>query len=187
LSTLGARADTDIMGHPRGLTILFFTEMWERFSYYGMRALLILYLTDHFLFTDTPAYSIFASYTALVYITPVLGGMIADRYIGFRRAIWYGGIMIMFGHIGMAFEGAEATLGTDGAVMQDEFSLQVLYLSLAFIVVGTGLLKASISSVVGNLYGEGDGRRDGGFTIFYMGINIRANAAPLVCGYLAAQ
>jgi POT family proton-dependent oligopeptide transporter len=187
LSTLGARADTDIMGHPRGLTILFFTEMWERFSYYGMRALLILYLTDHFLFTDTPAYSIFASYTALVYITPVLGGMIADRYIGFRRAIWYGGIMIMFGHIGMAFEGAEATLGTDGAVMQDEFSLQVLYLSLAFIVVGTGLLKASISSVVGNLYGEGDGRRDGGFTIFYMGINIGAFAAPLLCGYLAAQ
>ena len=187
MSTLGARVDTDIMGHPRGLAILFFTEMWERFSYYGMRALLILYLTDHFLFTDTPAYAIFASYTALVYITPVLGGMIADRYIGFRRAIWYGGILIMLGHIGMAFEGAEATLGTDGTVTRDAFSLQVLYLSLAFIVAGTGLLKSSISSVVGNLYGRDDGRRDGGFTIFYMGINVGAFAAPILCGYLAAE
>ncbi len=187
MSTLGARADTDIMGHPRGLTILFFTEMWERFSYYGMRALLILYLSDHFLFADKPAYAIFASYTALVYITPVLGGVIADRYIGFRRAIWYGGILIMFGHIGMAIEGAEATLGTDGTVERDAFSLQILYLSLAFIVAGTGLLKSSISSVVGSLYGEGDGRRDGGFTIFYMGINIGAFAAPLLCGYLAAE
>ena len=187
MSILGASADNDILGHPRGLTILFFTEMWERFSYYGMRALLVLYLTDHFLFTDTPAYAIFASYTALVYITPVLGGIIADRYIGFRKAIWYGGILIMFGHIGMAVEGAEATISSEGNVLQDDFSLQVLYFSLALIVAGTGLLKSSISSVVGNLYSDGDGRRDGGFTIFYMGINIGAFAAPLACGYLAAE
>jgi proton-dependent oligopeptide transporter, POT family len=178
-------ANTDILGHPRGLIILFFTEMWERFSYYGMRALLILYLTDHFLLADKPAYGLFASYTALVYITPMLGGIIADRYIGFRRAIWYGGILIMLGHIGMTIEGAEATISADGSVIRDSFSLQVLYLSMAFIVAGTGLLKSSISSVVGNLYGANDGRRDGGFTIFYMGINVGAVLAPIICGGLA--
>lgn len=111
MSTTAPAEQPTIMGHPRGLAVLFFTEMWERFSYYGMRALLILYLTDHFLFADSPAYALFASYTALVYITPVLGGIIADRYLGFKKAIWYGGILIMLGHIGMAFEGAEAEIG----------------------------------------------------------------------------
>ena len=187
MSTTAPAEQPTIMGHPRGLAVLFFTEMWERFSYYGMRALLILYLTDHFLFADSPAYALFASYTALVYITPVLGGIIADRYLGFKKAIWYGGILIMLGHIGMAFEGAEAALGAGGVVERDATSLQILYLALALIVAGTGLLKSSISAVVGELYTQQDKKRDAGFTIFYMGINVGAFAAPLVCGYLAAE
>jgi POT family proton-dependent oligopeptide transporter len=173
-----------ILGHPRGLAVLFLTEMWERFSYYGMRALLIFYLTKHFLFADDPAYGIFAAYTSMVYISPILGGFIADRWLGFRRAVLIGGTLIMFGHFGMAFEGAAATLDAAGTVTRDGSALQVMYFSLALIVVGTGLLKANISSIVGSLYAEGDRRRDAGFTIFYMGINIGAALAPLLCGWL---
>ena len=172
------------LGHPRGLVILFLTEMWERFSYYGMRALLIFYLTKHFLFADDPAYGIFAAYTSLVYISPILGGFIADRYLGFRRAILLGGILIMLGHFGMAFEGAAATADAAGTVVRDAGAMQVMYFSLALIIAGTGLLKANISSIVGALYVEGDRRRDGGFTIFYMGINVGAALAPLLCGWL---
>ncbi|MGE0667898.1 MAG: peptide MFS transporter [Sphingomonadales bacterium] len=173
-----------ILGHPRGLAVLFLTEMWERFSYYGMRALLIFYLTRHFLFGDEPAYGIFAAYTSMVYIAPILGGFVADRWLGFRRSVLIGGILIMLGHFGMAFEGAAATADAAGAVVRDGAALQVMYFSLALIIVGTGLLKANISSIVGSLYEEGDRRRDGGFTIFYMGINIGAALAPLLCGWL---
>lgn len=172
------------MQQPAGIWVLFITEMWERFSYYGMRALLIFYLTKHFLFADQPAYGIFAAYTSMVYIAPILGGFIADRWLGFRRAVLFGGVLIMLGHFGMAFEGAAATADATGTVTRDLNSLQVMYFSLALIVVGTGLLKANISSIVGSLYEEGDRRRDGGFTIFYMGINIGAALAPLLCGWL---
>ncbi|MBI1181908.1 MAG: MFS transporter [Alphaproteobacteria bacterium] len=182
MAQAGTRAT--ILGHPRGLAVLFLTEMWERFSYYGMRALLIFYLTKHFLFADSPAYGIFAGYTALVYIAPIIGGFVADRYLGFRRAILVGGILIMFGHFGMAFEGAPAVADAAGRVSRDGLSLQVMYFSLALIVTGTGLLKANISSIVGSLYDEGDRRRDAGFTIFYMGINVGAFLAPLACGWL---
>lgn len=178
---------SEILGHPRGLYVLFLTELWERFSYYGMRALLILYLTKHFLFDDKQGGLIVGSYAALVYAMPVVGGIIADRYLGFRKAIVFGAILLVCGHFGMAFEGAQATRSlVDGemVVNRDHFYTQIFYLSLALIVVGVGFLKASISSIVGQLYEDNDPRRDAGFTIFYMGINLGAFTATLLCAYL---
>ena len=173
----------EVLGHPKGLIILFMTEMWERFSYYGMRALLILYLTKHFLFGDADAGLIFGSYASLVYAMPVLGGLIADRYLGFKKAIVFGAVLLVCGHFGMAFEGPAATVTADG-IVRDPLYTQIFYLSLAFIVVGVGFLKASISTIVGSLYADGDPRRDAGFTIFYMGINLGAFVATLLCAYL---
>ena len=159
------------------------TEMWERFSYYGMRALLILYLTKHFLFGDKDAALLYGSYASLVYAMPVLGGLIADRYLGFKKAIMFGAGLLVIGHFGMAFEGSPATM-VDGVVIRDGLYEQTFYLSLAFIIVGVGFLKSSISTIVGQLYSEVDPRRDAGFTIFYMGINIGAFVATLLCAYL---
>ena len=170
-------------GQPRALYVLFFAEMWERFSFYGMRALLIFYLTRHFLFDDATATGIFATYGALVYLTPVLGGLVADRWLGFRKAVVFGAVLLCLGHFGMALEGDPAHLsGAD--VVRDARSLEVFYASLALIIVGVGFLKASISSIVGALYAPGDRRRDAGFSIFYVGINLGASLAPFVCGYL---
>jgi POT family proton-dependent oligopeptide transporter len=177
----------EILGHPRGLYVLFMTELWERFSYYGMRALLILYLTKHFLFGDGEGALIVGSYAALVYAMPVLGGMIADRYLGFRKAVAFGAILLVFGHFGMAFEGPPATrVLVDGVLVVERqaFHAQIFYLSLALIIVGVGFLKANISSIVGQLYDIDDPRRDAGFTIFYMGINLGALVATLLCAYL---
>jgi POT family proton-dependent oligopeptide transporter len=180
-----AATGATFLGHPRGLVILFLTEMWERFSYYGMRSMLIFYLTQHFLFSDTPAYGIYSAYISMIYISPIIGGFVADRWLGFRRAVLIGGILIACGHAGMAVEGAQATLDAAGQVHRDGLSMQILYFSLALIVTGTGLLKANISAIVGSLYSEGDRRRDGGFTIFYMGINIGAFIATLTCAKVA--
>jgi POT family proton-dependent oligopeptide transporter len=149
------------IGHPRGLFILFMTEMWERFSYYGMRALLILYLTKHWLYEDGEAGLIYGSYAALVYAMPVLGGMIADRYLGLKKAIVFGACLLVLGHFGMAFEGPAALIA-DGVLVREGIYEQIFYLSLAFIVVGVGFLKANISTIVGSLYGQDDPRRDGG-------------------------
>ena len=171
------------LGHPRGLYVLFATEMWERFSYYGMRALLILYLTKHFLFGDKSASLLFGSYASLVYAMPVIGGLIADRYLGFKKAIMFGAVLLVCGHFGMAFEGPPSEI-VDGDIVRHVAYEQLFYLSLAFIVVGVGFLKASISSIVGQLYEEQDPRRDSGFTIFYMGINLGAFVATLLCAYL---
>ncbi|MBB6424801.1 peptide MFS transporter [Sphingopyxis sp. JAI128] len=163
------------LGHPKGLFVLFFAEMWERFSYYGMRALLIFYLTKHWLFSDSESGVIYGAYTALVYITPVLGGYLADRWLGQRKAVAYGAILLTFGHFIMGFEG-------DGG--QDPGSLSIFWLALAFIIVGSGFLKANISVIVGQLYPRTDVRRDGAYTIFYMGINLGAFLGSLLCGYL---
>ena len=171
------------LGHPRGLFVLFFAEMWERFSFYGMRALLIFYLTEHFLFGDAKAAGIYASYGALVYLMPLLGGLIADRYLGFRKAVIFGAVLLCIGHFGMAIEGDPARV-TAAGVQRDAMSLQIFYASLAFIIIGVGFLKPSISSIVGALYGKDDPRRDGGFTFFYMGINLGAMLASLIVGYL---
>ncbi|GIX20936.1 MAG: hypothetical protein KatS3mg120_2612 [Erythrobacter sp.] len=163
------------LGHPKGLFVLFFAEMWERFSYYGMRALLIFYLTKHWLFSDAEAGVIYGAYTALVYITPVLGGYLADKYLGQRKAVTYGAVLLTFGHFLMGFEG-------NGG--QDAASLNIFWLALAFIIVGSGFLKANISVIVGQLYPRTDVRRDGAYTIFYMGINLGAAIGSLLCGYL---
>jgi len=163
------------LGHPKGLFVLFFAEMWERFSYYGMRALLIFYLTKHWLFSDAEAGVIYGAYTALVYITPVLGGYLADKYLGQRKAVTYGAVLLTFGHFLMGFEG-------NGG--QDPASLNIFWLALAFIIVGSGFLKANISVIVGQLYPRTDVRRDGAYTIFYMGINLGAAIGSLLCGYL---
>ena len=230
-----------IMGHPRGLVILFLTEMWERFSYYGMRGLLVVYLTQHFLFSDEKSSLLYGAYTALVYVMTIIGGSLADRYLGARKAVTFGAILLTLGHFGMTFEGSgskqilsynesqyQIALGGRGGdakqqiitdsgksyvtftetdmviaepeavdlpdvISRDDFSMSVeteegylnmLYLSLALLIAGVGFLKANISTIVGSLYGFGDARRDSGFTIFYMGINMGAFLASIFCGYL---
>ena len=178
-----ATDSTTFLGHPRGLVVLFFAEMWERFSFYGMRALLVLYLTQHFLFEDGVAATIYASYGSLVYLMPLLGGLIADRYLGFRKSVICGAGLLVCGHFLMAFEGPPAEV-VDGAVVRDEWALATMYLALAFIIVGVGFLKPSISNIVGELYQRNERRRDQGFTLFYMGINLGALSAMLLCGWL---
>ena len=167
--------DRSFFGHPRGLSTLFFTEMWERFSYYGMRALLILFMTAPVAvgglgFDTAAAGAIYGLYTSMVYMTSLPGGWIADRLIGPRRAVLYGGIIIACGHFCMAFQ-----------------SLATFYIGLTLIVIGTGLLKGNAAVIVGALYGPQDSRRDAGFSIYYMGINLGAFIAPLVCGYLGQR
>ena len=233
------------LGHPRGLVVLFFAEMWERFSFYGMRSILVLYLTQHFLFDQRFSAGLYGSYLAMTYAVPVLGGLLADRYLGARKAVVYGGILLVLGHFGMAFEGDGSTdimtyaptgaqyefvaegrgearavsLDVDGEVrriafesgglrildlpesatlpefvpsdqyevetVQQRLYVEILFFSLAFIIAGIGFLKANISTVVGELYGENDPRRDSGFSLFYMGINLGSLMATLLVGWLA--
>ena len=158
-------------GHPKALFYLFFAEMWERFSFYGMRALLVLYIIKDYMESvennEEIAYGIYAAYGALVYATPLLGGFIADRFIGYRKAIMLGGVLMAIGHFFMAFP-------------TDVF----FYGALGLLIAGNGFFKPNISSLVGALYKEGDIKRDSGFTIFYMGINLGAAAAPFICGYI---
>ena len=164
----------DKKGHPKGLFYLFFAEMWERFSFYGMRALLVLYLIKDFMSelenNEDIAYGIFASYGALVYLTPLIGGYLADKFIGYRKSIIFGGILMALGHFCMAFQ-------------NDIF----FYGALGLLIIGNGFFKPNISTLVGSLYPEGDPRRDSGFTVFYMGINLGAMIAPLFCGYLGFE
>ena len=174
---------SEILGHPKGLFICFATEMWERFSFYGMKFLLLLYLTKYHLFTDNMGLDVLGGYAALVYAMPVIGGLLADRYLGMRKAVIFGGSLLVLGHLGMAFEGNAAT-SVDGVITRDEDALQFFYFSLALIVIGVGFLKPNISTIVGQLYDVDDPRRDSGFTIFYMGINLGAFSAALLCGYL---
>ncbi len=165
-------------GHPVGLSTLFFTEMWERFSYYGIRPLLVLFMTaalaqGGFGFERNTASSIVGIYAACVYLASLPGGWIADRLLGLRRAIWYGGILIALGHLSIA--------------LSIVFARSAFFIGLIFIVLGTGLLKPNISAIVGDLYPEGGSRRDAGFSIFYMGINIGALVAPLITGVLGEK
>ncbi len=243
----------ELFGHPKGLYVLFLTEMWERFSYYGMRGLLMLYLTQHFFFSDEPASYIYGSYIALVYVLTFVGGPIADRYLGARKAVIYGAVLLIFGHFGMAFEGQQSTQtltwegqnfelefegrgeddferfiiideqpyafsfesenGVDAetttylvveagpadfpsrletsefeiTTVKNDFYVNVFYLSLAFIIMGVGFLKANVSTIVGSLYAPNDPRRDGGFTIFYMGINLGAFLSSVTVGIIGIK
>lgn len=172
---IAVQKEPEFAGHPKGLYMLFFAEMWERFSYYGMRAILIFYLTQHWLFGDGKSNLILGAYTSLVYITPVLGGYIADRYLGQRKAVLFGGVLLALGHLFMAVE------GTGG---QDDPTINVFWLALALIIVGSGFLKANISVMVGQLYRLTDMRRDAAYTIFYMGINLGAAIGTILVAYL---
>ncbi|MEP5766431.1 MAG: oligopeptide:H+ symporter [Halieaceae bacterium] len=176
-------ASDEFLGHPKGLFVCFATELWERFSFYGMKYLLLLYLTKYHLFTDNMGLDVLGGYAALVYAMPVIGGLLADRYLGMRKAVVFGGMLLVLGHLGMAVEGDAASM-VNGEVVRDTGALQVFYFSLALIVIGVGFLKPNISTIVGQLYSVDDPRRDPGFTIFYMGINIGSFAATILCGYL---
>lgn len=232
-----------LRNHPRGLIICFFAEMWERFSYYGMRGLLIFYLTQHFLFGDGEAGSIYGSYTSLVYLVPLLGGILADRFIGTRKAIAFGAVLLVAGHGMMAFEGKDTTQslsyagqtyqvvtegrgdsGSRGIIIdgksyhfdagengglaikdlpaasplpaelaKDSYKLEakrdpvgenVFFLAISLIIMGVGFLKPNISTLVGQLYPQGDPRRDSGFTLYYYGINLGSFWAAVLCGLL---
>ena len=173
----------ELFGHPKGVYVCFFTEMWERFSFYGMKALLLLYLLQHHRFGDRAGYDVLGAYGGLVYCLPVIGGVLADRWLGMRKAVIFGGLLLVCGHAGMAIEGHAATL-VNGVVVRDEASLDVFYLSLALIIMGVGFLKPNISTIVGKLYPRDDPRRDSGFSLFYAGINLGALFASIVCGYL---
>jgi len=235
-----------LRNHPRGLIICFFAEMWERFSYYGMRGLLIFYLTQHFLFSDSAAGSIYGSYTSLVYLLPLIGGLLADRWLGTRKAVAFGALLLVAGHGMMAVEGtpAKQTLVYAGqsydvdikgrmeerqvrvmiagqphefaataegglevknmtpggplpAVMPkgsyelknqvDPFGKNAFYLAVSLIIMGVGFLKPNISTIVGQLYPQGDPRRDSGFTLYYYGINLGAFWASVLCGWLGTD
>ncbi len=169
------RPRAEVGGHPKGLYVLFFAEMWERFSYYGMRALLIFYLTQHWLFNDSRSNLIYGAYVSLVYITPVLGGYLADRYLGHRKAVMFGAVLITIGHALMTVEGSGG---------QNDATINIFWLALSFIIVGTGFLKANISVMVGQLYPKTDLRRDGAYTIFYIGINLGSAIGVILAGYL---
>jgi len=179
---IAARRSEQFAGHPRGLFVLFYAEMWERFSYYGMRALLILYLTRFWLYADGQANLIYGAYTSLVYITPVLGGYLADRWLGQRKAVLFGCVVLALGHGFMAVEGMTGV--TDPLVKQADPAINVFWLALALIIVGSGFLKANISVIVGQLYRMTDSRRDAAYTIFYMGVNTGAALGTILVGYL---
>jgi POT family proton-dependent oligopeptide transporter len=251
--TADARAEPDIshvnpaaeatwFGHPRQLARLFTTEMWERFGYYGMRALLTLYLTKHFIFGDRQATGLYGGFTALVYLTPLIGGYLADQYLGSKRAVKFGAVMMSLGYFTLCFGGQTAVpfatidgqryqvqvveqggtetryvvdgaqrlkikgnddksvdlLGADGAVVRhvapdgfvsdatrSPFYVTVMLLALCLVSVGNGFFKPNISTMVGELYASGDRRRDTGFTIFYMGINLGSLASQILCPFLA--
>nr|WP_283773961.1 peptide MFS transporter [Aquiflexum sp. TKW24L] len=181
-----------IFGHPKGLMTLFFTEMWERFSFYGMRALLILFMTTAIIdgglgFDDKTSGAIYGLYTMGVYLLALPGGWFADRLFGLKKSVWYGGIIIALGHFTMALPGFFNLVGGDSVVKESLSLLDTnsFYMGLILIVIGTGLLKPNISSIVGQLYPVGSSKRDAGFSIFYMGINLGAFIAPIACSTLA--
>ncbi|WOX04782.1 peptide MFS transporter [Microbulbifer pacificus] len=209
VTTTAPRAGSgELLGHPKGLYICFATELWERFSFYGMKYLLLLYLTKYHLFTDSAGYDVLGAYAGLVYALPLIGGLLADRYLGMRKAVLFGGILLCLGHLLMAVEGhaaisyaagtvlseaitlndgsviAAGTTLTEGVIIQDVVALKVFFMALALITVGVGFLKPNISTIVGQLYAKNDPRRDAGFTIFYMGINVGSFMATLLCGWL---
>jgi len=175
MAWISSDPDTGFFGHPRALMPLFFTEMWERFSFYGMRTLLILYLVSHFQFPRDAAYDTLSAYLALVYLLPLFGGLLADRLLGYQRAVMIGATLMLLGHIVMAYEGGGAG---------DPIAVGALFLALSLLAVGNGFMKPNISSIVGRLYAPGDQRRDAGFSLFYFSINLGAFAASVLCGWI---
>lgn len=172
-----AGRERTFLGHPLGLFVLFFAELWERFNFYGMRALLIFYMTKWFMFEDKFATTSYGAINGLIYATPLIGGMIADRMLGYRRSIVLGGILMACGQFGLLSAGLNILPN----------SKWTFYTCIAFIVAGNGFFKPNISTMVGTLYKQGDPRRDGAFTIFYMGINIGAFLSPIICGIIGER
>lgn len=168
MSTSEKATSATLFGHPKGLFYLFFAELWERFSFYGMKALLLLYMTQHLLYSDDASFGILSAYMSLVYITPLWGGIIADKILGYRKSILLGGVLMALGHFLLSFE-----------------TPLFFYGSLALIILGNGFFKPNISSFVGSLYKDNPDQRDAGFTIFYLGINLGAAIAPLICAWIA--
>ncbi|HTA60971.1 MAG TPA: peptide MFS transporter, partial [Bacteroidia bacterium] len=164
--------------HPKGLYVLFATEFWERFSYYGMRAIFVLFMTKVLLLDKSLASNIYGSYTGLVYLTPLIGGYVADRYWGNRKSIFVGGVLMALGQFLMFFSATLAHNSDKG------LALTFMWTGLAFLIFGNGFFKPNISTMVGQLYVANDSRKDAAYTIFYMGINAGAFIAPLICGYL---
>ncbi|GIX38818.1 MAG: putative transporter YclF [Silanimonas sp.] len=177
-----AAPSAEFLGHPKGLFVCFLTEMWERFAFYGMKALLLLYLVKHHGFNDGDGYLLLGTYAGLAYALPLLGGLLADRYLGMRKAVLFGGALLVAGQFGMAYTGSPA--GEGG---RDALAVQVMYASLALIAMGVGFLKPNISTIVGRLYAENDARRDSAFSIFYMGINVGAFLASVIVGYVGER
>ena len=169
-------SETIQKGHPKGLYLLFFTEMWERFSYYGMRAIFTLFMVNALVMDKSLASTVYGNYTGLVYLTPLIGGYVADRYWGNRRSIFWGGVMMAIGQFFMFLAGSFYT--------EVGLATTLMFAGLGFLIFGNGFFKPNISTMVGQLYPEGDKRVDAAFTIFYMGINLGAFIAPLVCGTL---
>ena len=167
---------SSLKGHPKGLYLIFATSTAERFSYYGMRAIFILFLTQALLFDKEAAASIYGSYTGLVYLTPLIGGYIADKYWGIRRSVFWGAVMMAVGQF-LMFMSASSLNNTDLAHW-------LMYGGLGFMILGNGCFKPTVSSLVGQLYEPGDKRLDAAYTIFYMGVNVGSFAAPLICGFL---
>lgn len=242
--TTAVADDTSFFGHPKGLRVLFMTEMWERFGYYGMRAILILYLTKHFIFDQGVAASIYGAFTSLVYLTPLIGGLLADKYLGSKRSVKFGAILMALGYFGLTFGGEQADayleyegtrysveqvqlegdevdqyvvtdtaryliignkdssvtlVGADGTDLpatlepgtydfdgeRSPWFIHIMFISLALVVVGNGFFKPNISTIVGTLYAAGDSRRDAGFTIFYMGINMGSLLSQILTPWIA--
>ena len=176
-TTTTSASQASVFGHPAGLFVLFFTEMWERFSYYGMRALLTVFLMSEIIkggwgWTSAEALQLYGLYTSLVYATPLIGGMLADKYLGYRKAILIGALIMTLGHASMAFEGINPNF---------------FYAGLVMMILGNGMFKPNISSMVGQLYPNGSNQKDAGYTIFYMGINAGAFLGSLLCGYLGEK
>jgi POT family proton-dependent oligopeptide transporter len=173
--------------HPRGLRICFVVELWERFSFFGMQALLIFFLIQTLRFSEKDAYLVFGAYAAMIYMMPVAGGFIADKYLGARKSITFGAVLVILGHLTLAIEGPTVLGAPAGgeAVVRDPFYLWLFYLALAQIVVGVSFVKTSCMALVGALYERDDPRRDAGFTLYYLSINIGGAIAPLLCGWAA--
>jgi len=175
--------ERELLGHPIGLSICFLTEMWERFSYYGMRTILVLYLVKYHLYSAGEASMIYGAYAGLVYMMPIIGGFMADRYLGSRKAVTYGAILLVAGHGLMGLHGPASFMDGD-TVVRNDFYINIFFLAMALIITGVGFLKANISTIVGALYGPNDPRRDGGFSIFYMGINLGSLFSTGLVGYV---
>lgn len=187
LASRSTPAPRTLLGHPFGLYVCFLTEMWERFAFYGMKALLFLYLTQHHGFSDANGYLLLGTYAGLAYALPLVGGIVADRWLGMRKSVIFGGALLVVGQLGMAWTGHAAERAADGNLVADALAVQIMYASLAFIAMGVGFLKPNISTIVGRLYAETDARRDSAFTIFYMGINVGAALSGLIVGYIGME